>query len=197
MTSKCCTNCEQDQPLDDFYARAGRPGKTLSWCKACVSESRRLRDASSGGREKKRARDRARRLRLQAEREPRPTQECPACGAAFDPTNVHHRYCDPACRPSEQKFGRRATYLYVAFAPSLETNDGQQVFKVGVTSDPENRKRMFACHSPVPLKFLFLPLRDAGRVEMAFHERFNQFRLHGEWFRASNQEVEETMGSAA
>src|SRR4051812_15157632 len=55
--------------------------------------------------------------------------------------------------------------------------------KIGVSRDPERRRRALATGSAVPLELL-LPLPGGRRLEARLHRQWRRLHLRGEWFRA-------------
>lgn len=55
--------------------------------------------------------------------------------------------------------------------------------KIGFSTSVENRKKALCGAGPFPVEWLGCWKAASGRFsEIAFHERFREYRLHGEWF---------------
>lgn len=54
--------------------------------------------------------------------------------------------------------------------------------KIGYSADPLSRFVKIRADSPLPVKLLGVQPGDRG-VERKLHERFAEYRVHGEWFR--------------
>jgi hypothetical protein len=59
--------------------------------------------------------------------------------------------------------------------------EGAGRVKIGWTSDLRGRLSALQSASPVPLRVL-ASLRASRHMELELHDRFAEFRLHGEWF---------------
>ena len=48
---KTCSKCREDKPIDSFYKRSDRPGKTMGHCKDCFNKRGKQYYADRGGKE--------------------------------------------------------------------------------------------------------------------------------------------------
>lgn len=56
-------------------------------------------------------------------------------------------------------------------------------YKIGVSIDPESRVKQLSTASPLPVELVASRRYDtAYEVEQALHERYNEYRVIGEWF---------------
>lgn len=80
----------------------------------------------------------------------------------------------------------RAGYVYFVTTPDRD------VWKIGMTTDePCNRLMSLQTGSPVLLSiYNVLRCEDADRTELELHRLFRHCRIHGEWFRATVDEIE-------
>lgn len=70
-----------------------------------------------------------------------------------------------------ESFGEAHTYVIAA--------DGLGLVKIGITNNPEGRRRELQTGQPMDLHLLW---SVQGSYEVALHERFEQYRTRGEWF---------------
>lgn len=64
-----------------------------------------------------------------------------------------------------------------------------QLVKIGVTTQLKNRMSALRNTSPVPIK-LFAVVYGWPGIEDHFHEKFKQYRKHGEWFELADEIAE-------
>lgn len=66
-------------------------------------------------------------------------------------------------------------------------------YKIGISSDIKGRIAELQVGSPVKLslmwKELFEDRWDARRVEASLHQSLDEFRMHGEWFNMSVEDI--------
>jgi hypothetical protein len=91
--------------------------------------------------------------------------------AGFDEIRRLQQLLPP--QPKRKEADRRSVYF-------IEADSG--LIKIGVATSPSERIRTLRTMSPVGLRLLLeLPgLGASGEAEL--HERFAEFRSHGEWF---------------
>lgn len=67
-------------------------------------------------------------------------------------------------------------------------NEDSQAIKIGRTKNLEQRIQALQTSSPNPLKLLksiqLSSEQEADELEQLLHERFGDFRMEGEWFKA-------------
>lgn len=80
----------------------------------------------------------------------------------------------------------RQQYVYVLYSPALRR------YKIGRTVNPKQRFRTISLFEQPTVCGVF-PCGDSVTVERWLHERFNHFRVHGEWFDLSAAKVSELM----
>lgn len=72
---------------------------------------------------------------------------------------------------------RTSDYLYLVKA------QGTSIFKIGIASDVDDRLATMQIGSPLKLELLRAVKRsDARKVEAQLHQKFDEYRSHGEWF---------------
>ncbi len=87
----------------------------------------------------------------------------------------------------------RAGYVYL-----LRTLHDETLFKIGRTSNPDNRAKTFGVTLPFPVEYVCLIQSDDMYIlEGQLHAKFSQQRLDGEFFRLSPDDVEYIKGLAA
>jgi hypothetical protein len=62
----------------------------------------------------------------------------------------------------------------------------QEVVKIGVTTRLKSRMSALRNSSPIPIK-LFAVAFGSSDIELHLHDRFAKDRLHGEWFRLTDE----------
>lgn len=62
----------------------------------------------------------------------------------------------------------------------------QEVVKIGVTTRLKTRMSSLRNSSPIPIK-LFAVAFGSPEIEMVLHDRFAESRLHGEWFKLTDE----------
>jgi hypothetical protein len=76
-----------------------------------------------------------------------------------------------------------AEYLYL-----VRCND---LVKIGITNDVEYRLRTMQTGNPYPLELILqFEYKSAMLVERVLHSKFSKFRVRGEWFRFTDDELE-------
>jgi len=85
-------------------------------------------------------------------------------------------------------------YVYLMYDPSKDR------YKIGVSADPERRLRTFHTVDPgIVLLAKWGPCsrKQAYDMEALAHFKYRRQRLHGEWFRLSQQQVDKLLKPAA
>ena len=70
--------------------------------------------------------------------------------------------------------------MYVYIIGSTQHN----YYKVGISSDPEDRLRQILTHCPFEVKLLFTCYKgdDAKNIEAQIHKQYKNYNCHREWF---------------
>jgi hypothetical protein len=85
--------------------------------------------------------------------------------------------------PSEGVENDKSGYVYL-----LQSSTGY--YKIGRTSDPENRIKTFAVKMPFEIEYLHLiPTKSMAETERQLHHHFADKRVGGEWFALNNVDV--------
>ena len=64
--------------------------------------------------------------------------------------------------------------------------------KIGSASDIGKRISLLRCQSPVSVELVYmLKCTRAGAIERALHDKFRSQHDHGEWYRLSDDDIEE------
>ncbi len=85
---------------------------------------------------------------------------------------------------------RNLYYVYLMYDPT------QNRYKIGVSSDPEHRLKTFHTVNPAIVllaKWGPVTRKEAYDMEALAHFKYRRQRLHGEWFRLSQQQVNELL----
>jgi hypothetical protein len=125
-------------------------------------------------------------LRWQAEfgQLPRPYfAECTVCRRRYATCNHHAKYCSTECkrRAEDRLYGGDQTAVYVF------SDRAANRVKIGVSKDPERRKRGLGLPDlEIVYSFTCATLSAAEHLERELHKHFHRFRLDGtEWFQCS------------
>ena len=90
---------------------------------------------------------------------------------------------------------RASTYVYAV------AGEGMPYVKIGVTGNPDARVRQLQTGNPHHLylarRWGPFTSRMAGRIEMGLHYIFSDFRMKGEWFCVSVDEVAQYVATAS
>lgn len=79
--------------------------------------------------------------------------------------------------------GYNPGYVYV-----LKSDSGH--YKIGRTSDPDDRLKTFTVKLPMEVKYLMLiSTFNMSQLEAMFHRRFDHKRINGEWFDLSHNDL--------
>lgn len=79
---------------------------------------------------------------------------------------------------------QREGYVYI-----LQSDSGY--YKIGRTTNPENRIKMFSVKMPFRVAFtLLIQTEDQYKLEGALHRRFKDKRQDGEWFALHSRDIE-------
>jgi len=90
------------------------------------------------------------------------------------------------CKKSKPTRHIEAGYIYF-----LQGENG--LVKIGRSKDYKRRLENLRTMSPVNIKLLFtIKTDDMAKLEKDLHNRFQEKRVKGEWFRLSGQEIETT-----
>jgi hypothetical protein len=88
--------------------------------------------------------------------------------------------------PLATKARQRNGYVYL-----LRTAHDVTLFKIGRTSNPDNRIKTFNVKLPFQVEYEHLiPTVDMYALESELHQRFASQRLEGEFFRLSSEDVQ-------
>ena len=83
-------------------------------------------------------------------------------------------------------------YVYFITFEDAEFRLKMPAIKIGSTYDIEKRMRALSTGSPMPLKLIgFLVHNPPSHLEAKLQYEFHEFRMNGEWFRASVGLIEE------
>jgi len=78
-------------------------------------------------------------------------------------------------------------YVYVA------RSEGGEV-KIGKSKDPKSRIKSLSTGNPQPLHLVkSAKVPNAGELEKKMHERYQEYRLHGEWFDLPESEIDSAL----
>lgn len=108
--------------------------------------------------------------------------------AAYDKTFPHEaRNGRPSLKKVEKPVRRPLKgYVY------LVRHGDSDYYKIGMTSDCQQRMRSFQTASPEELTLIHsIKTNDMVALELYFHELFGPCRVRGEWFELDNVEVSE------
>lgn len=84
----------------------------------------------------------------------------------------------------------RSGYVYLLSAPHDLT-----LFKIGRTSNPQNRLRTFNIKLPFAVEYICtIKTDDMYALESTLHRKFASKRLDGEWFRLTSEDVDYIKG---
>lgn len=98
-----------------------------------------------------------------------------------------------AARRSSGTASSRAGYVYL-----LQALHDATLFKIGRTSNPDNRAKTFGVTLPFKVEYACLiQCDDMHTLEAKLHAKFSKQRLDGEFFRLSPDDVEYIKGLAA
>lgn len=98
---------------------------------------------------------------------------------------VENQY-DPFVKPTKRnaKKSTNPGYVYLLLAESGH-------YKIGRTSDPENRAKTFGVKLPFRVEYeCVIKTNEMVGLEKELHKKFDAKRIDGEWFALSNDDVE-------
>tara|TARA_Y100000996_G_scaffold256241_1_gene201609 strand:+ start:116 stop:490 length:375 start_codon:yes stop_codon:yes gene_type:complete len=82
---------------------------------------------------------------------------------------------------------KKEGFVYLIRGPK---NGSEQLYKIGQTSNMQNRMRNLQTGSPTKLEVVkFIQTEDALMTERKLHDAFSETRIQGEWFALKKGQV--------
>ena len=82
---------------------------------------------------------------------------------------------------------KKEGFVYLIRGPK---NGSEQLYKIGQTSNMQNRMRNLQTGSPIKLEIVkFIQTEDALTIERKLHDAFRETRIRGEWFALKKGQV--------
>jgi transcription elongation factor Elf1 len=110
---------------------------------------------------------------------------CKTCGNEL-PKSMFYKskgYYSAMCRDCTAIEGyKKRPHIYENYVYIVRI-DNTAYYKIGKTSDIDNRMEILRYYNPMPMSIVYLhKCNDAGLLEIRLHRIYSRFRRQGEWF---------------